>query len=317
MSQAQSPEPCSGRWSGLPPGARFRVAVLAFLSAGVGLLHSQTPAPDPKQRPNSPVLAQPVPRDPRLPTIWVAGDSTAAAGTGETQQGWAVPFADYFDPAKINVVNRARGGRSSRTFITEGLWDSLIAGVKPGDIVLIQFGHNDAGALNDEPPPPLRARGTLPGLGNETKEIDNVLTKKHEVVHTYGWYMSKMIAEAKAKGAMPIVLSLTVRDIWQDGRVERGSAGTASGPLNWQKRLRSLSSTSPTSWPASSKNGPGPGACLLSEGSHPFQCRRRGCPRGRGRVRAKGTTGEPRCSFSPGAPTAAAWTSQPAALKWV
>ncbi len=37
----------------------------------------------------------------------------------------------------------------------------------------------------------------LPGLGNETKEIDNVLTKKHEVVHTYGWYMSKMIAEAK------------------------------------------------------------------------------------------------------------------------
>lgn len=223
MSQAQSPEPCSGRWSGLPPGARFRVAVLAFLSAGVGLLHSQTPAPDPKQRPNSPVLAQPVPRDPRLPTIWVAGDSTAAAGTGETQQGWAVPFADYFDPAKINVVNRARGGRSSRTFITEGLWDSLIAGVKPGDIVLIQFGHNDAGALNDEPPPPLRARGTLPGLGNETKEIDNVLTKKHEVVHTYGWYMSKMIAEAKAKGAMPIVLSLTVRDIWQDGRVERGS----------------------------------------------------------------------------------------------
>ena len=221
-SQAQSPGPCSGRRSGLPPGAGFRVGVLAFLSAGAGLLYSQTPAPDLKQRPNSPVLAQRVPRDPRLPTIWVAGDSTAAVGTGETQQGWAVPFADYFDPAKINVVNRARGGRSSRTFITEGLWDNLIAGVKPGDIVLIQFGHNDAGALNDEPPPPLRARGTLPGLGSETKDIDNVLTKRHEVVHTYGWYMSRMIADAKAKGARPIVLSLTVRDIWQDGRVERG-----------------------------------------------------------------------------------------------
>jgi lysophospholipase L1-like esterase len=216
-SLAHSPE----RRLGLPPGAGLRVGVLAFLSAG-GFLHSQTPAPDLKQRPDSPVLAQPVPRDPRLPTIWVAGDSTAAVGTGDTQQGWAVPFADYFDPAEINVVNRARGGRSSRTFITEGLWDNLMAGVKSGDIVLIQFGHNDAGALNDEPPPPLRARGTIPGLGSETRDIDNVLTKKHEVVHTYGWYMSKMIAETKAKGAMPIVLSLTVRDIWQDGRVERG-----------------------------------------------------------------------------------------------
>jgi lysophospholipase L1-like esterase len=158
-----------------------------------------------------------------LPTIWVAGDSTAAVGAGEAQQGWAVPFADYFDPAKVNVVNRARSGRSSRTFMTEGLWDQLVTGVKPGDIVLIEFGHNDAGALNDEPPPPLRARGTIPGLGDETREIDNVLTKRHEVVHTYGWYMRRMIADAKAKGATVVILSLTVRDIWKDGHVERGS----------------------------------------------------------------------------------------------
>src|SRR6185436_8335583 len=56
--------------------------------------------------------------DPKLPTLFVAGDSTAARGTGEAQQGWAVPFANYFDAAKVNVANRARGGRSSRTFIT-------------------------------------------------------------------------------------------------------------------------------------------------------------------------------------------------------
>jgi lysophospholipase L1-like esterase len=153
----------------------------------------------------------------------VAGDSTAAVGAGDAQQGWAVPFANYFDATKVNVVNRARSGRSSRTFITEGLWDQLVSGVKPGDIVLIEFGHNDAGALNDEPPPPLRARGSIPGLGEETKEIDNVLTKRHEVVHTYGWYMRKMIADAKAKGATVVILSLTVRDIWKEGRVERGS----------------------------------------------------------------------------------------------
>ena len=55
-----------------------------------------------------------------LPTIFIAGDSTAARGAGDRQQGWGEPFAAYFDPTKINVVNLARGGRSSRTFITEG-----------------------------------------------------------------------------------------------------------------------------------------------------------------------------------------------------
>jgi lysophospholipase L1-like esterase len=166
------------------------------------------------------------PIDPKLPTVFVASDSTAAKNNGAPLQGWGVPFAEYFDPQKINVVNRARGGRSSRTFITEGLWDQLLADVRPGDFVLIQFGHNDAGAINTEPPgstSPLRARGSLPGLGAETQEIDNVLTKRHEVVHTFGWYIRKMIADVRVRGATPIVLSLTVRNIWKDGKVERGS----------------------------------------------------------------------------------------------
>ncbi len=178
---------------------------------------SPAPAPAPDLASNPPPAATTI--NPTLPSIFIAGDSTAARGTGASQQGWAVPFADYFDPTKVNIVNRARGGRSSRTFITEGLWDQLLANVKRGDIVLIQFGQNDAGAINDAS----RARGSLPGLGGETQEIDNLLTKKHEVVHTFGWYMRKMIADTKVKGATPIVLSLTVRNIWNDGRVERGS----------------------------------------------------------------------------------------------
>ena len=153
------------------------------------------------------------------PTIFIAGNSTAARGAGERQQGWGVPFADYFDSTKVNVVNRARGGRSSRTFVAEGLWERLIADVKPGDIVLIEFGHNDGGAINDT----LRARGSIPGLGGDSVVIDNLLTKKREVVHSFGWYVRKMIAETKAKGATPIVLSLTVRNRWQNGQVERGS----------------------------------------------------------------------------------------------
>ncbi len=195
----------------------------ALLSFGARAQSPTAPAPAPDLARNPPPVVTPL--NPSLPTIFVAGDSTAARGKGVTQQGWAVPFANYFDPAKINVANRARGGRSSRTFITEGSWDKLLTEAKAGDIILIQFGHNDGGTINEDvsvPPGARRARGSLPGLGDESREIDNIITKQHEVVHTFGWYMRKYIADAKAKGAQPIVISCTVRNIWKDGKIERG-----------------------------------------------------------------------------------------------
>jgi len=160
------------------------------------------------------------------PALFIAGDSTAAPSPKEGQQGWGTPFADYFDASRIDVINAARGGRSSRTFITEGHWERLVASIRPGDFVLIQFGHNDAGALNEEPPGstrPLRARGTIPGVGEETQEIDNVITGKHEVVHSFGWYLRKMIADTRERGATPVLLSLTLRNRWSDGRIECGT----------------------------------------------------------------------------------------------
>ena len=147
------------------------------------------------------------------PSIYVIGDSTA---NNANHRGWADPFADYFDPAKVQVFNRARAGRSSRTFFTEGLWERVRADLKPGDYVLIQFGHNDGG-----PPDRDRARGSLPGLGNEEKEF-TLPNGNRETVRTFGWYMRKYIADAKSAGALPIVLSPTVRNIWTDGKVERG-----------------------------------------------------------------------------------------------
>jgi lysophospholipase L1-like esterase len=163
-----------------------------------------------------------------LPSVFIAGDSTAQPGSGNAV-GWGKLLANFFDPSKANLVNAARGGRSSRTFITEGHWDRLLSDVKPGDYVLIQFGHNDGGPINDA----ARARGSLPGLGEETKEIDNLLTKQRETVHTYGWYMRKMIRDTKAKKATPILFSLTVRNIWTDGKVERGSGKFGA----WTKEL--------------------------------------------------------------------------------
>lgn len=156
------------------------------------------------------------------PTLYLVGDSTVKNGTGKGGGGlwgWGDLIHEQFDTSKITIVNEALGGRSSRTFQTQGLWDEVLKQLKPGDFVLIQFGHNDAGKINDNS----RARGTIRGVGNETKEIDNLLTGKHEIVHTFGWYMRKYIADTKAKGATPIVLSLVARNVWEDGKVARAS----------------------------------------------------------------------------------------------
>src|SRR5262245_12978614 len=107
----------------------------------------------------------------RKPTLFIVGDSTVKNGT-RGQQGWGDPIAKLFDRARINVENRAIGGRSSRTFQTEGRWDQILAAARPGDFVLVQMGHNDGGPLDDR----ARARGTLRGTGDETREIDNPIT---------------------------------------------------------------------------------------------------------------------------------------------
>jgi rhamnogalacturonan acetylesterase len=156
--------------------------------------------------------------NPSLPTLYLVGDSTMKVGT-PGQRGWGDELAPYFDLTKINVVNQAIGGRSSRTYQSEGRWASALAMVQKGDYVIIQFGHNDAGAINDN----FRARASIKGGGEETEEIDNILTHKHEVVHSFGWYMRKYASDVKAKGAVPIIFSLVPRNSWKDGKVARST----------------------------------------------------------------------------------------------
>ncbi|MEO8063774.1 MAG: rhamnogalacturonan acetylesterase [Pseudomonadota bacterium] len=157
------------------------------------------------------------------PTIFIASDSTAAKYTGPNpQQGWGEYLGEFFDAQKLRVVNAARGGRSSRTFVTEGHWDKMLAEVRAGDFVIIQFGHNDAGGINEEPAGstrPLRARGTIQGIADDSQEIDNVVTGKHEKVYTFGWYLRKMVADTREKGATPILLTLTATNNWKDGHI--------------------------------------------------------------------------------------------------
>jgi rhamnogalacturonan acetylesterase len=156
------------------------------------------------------------------PVFYIIGDSTVrnGDGSGKNQQwGWGSFIADHFDTTKIGIRNHAIGGRSSRTFITEGRWDKILTTLKKGDYVIMQFGHNDAGPLDDT----ARARGTIKGIGDESKEIYNPIAKKQEVVYTYGWYMRKYIRDAKAKGAIAIVCSPIPRNDWKEGKVMRSS----------------------------------------------------------------------------------------------
>jgi lysophospholipase L1-like esterase len=146
-----------------------------------------------------------------LPTLYIIGDSTVN-NSAKGQLGWGKPIEKLFDPAKVHVVNKARGGRSSRSYYAEGLWDQVAAELKPGDFVLMQFGHNDGGSPQNDP----KGRASLKGTGDETQEVTDAKTGKTERVHTYGWYLRKYCTDAKAKGATPIVCSPIPRNIWQD-----------------------------------------------------------------------------------------------------
>ncbi len=166
-------------------------------------------------------------KEERKPTFFIIGDSTVKNGKGDganNMWGWGDLVAPFFDTTKIKIENHAMGGTSSRTFLTKGLWDKVLNKIQKGDYVIIQFGHNDSSPLDDT----ARARGTIKGVGDSAKEIYNPITKQQEVVHTYGWYLSKFVNDAKAKGATAIICSPIPRNDWKDGKVIRYN-GTGYG----------------------------------------------------------------------------------------
>jgi rhamnogalacturonan acetylesterase len=147
------------------------VAAFMVMCAFVTMAAQQASAPG-AETPNAQVdpkadeqrLGLAGPANPKLPSLFLVGDSTVRNGHGTGSDGlwgWGAPIADLFDPAKINVVNRAIGGLSSHTYISAGHWDSTLEMVKPGDFVVIQFGHNDGG-LNLPGATPVPDQGLAP-----------------------------------------------------------------------------------------------------------------------------------------------------------
>lgn len=96
--------------------------------------------PDVKQGNQTMTTTDPQPR------LLIAGDSTVedfAMTAKDTHQGWGAAIGKHLAP-KTKVANLAYSGLSSKTFLAEGRWDKLLAQIRPGDFILVQFGHNDS-----------------------------------------------------------------------------------------------------------------------------------------------------------------------------
>lgn len=160
------------------------------------------------------------------PTLFVIGDSTVKNGRGDGsngQWGWGSFIAEYFDLSKINVKNHALGGTSTRTFYNNPkLWQAVLDSIRPGDYVIMQFGHNDASPIVDT----LRARGTIKGNTDEYQEVYNPLLKQKEVVYSYGFYLRRFVKNVQDKGGTAIICSPIPRNAWDAATVRRSSYAT-------------------------------------------------------------------------------------------
>src|SRR5258708_34347780 len=128
----------------------FRLSLTLFLIGLINVgLHAQAPA---KSLPMEGATTDPAahakiglkpPADPKLPTLFLVGDSTVRNGHADGaggQWGWGEPLVDLFDTSKINVDNRAIGGRSTRSYIMENQGAGTLAFAKPGAIIRCQRG---------------------------------------------------------------------------------------------------------------------------------------------------------------------------------
>lgn len=154
------------------------------------------------------------------PVLFLIGNSTMRTGTkgngSNGQWGWGYYMGDYFDADRITVENQALGGMSSRTFYNQ-LWSDILKGIRRGDWVIIELGHNDNGPYDSG-----RARASIPGIGKEQLDVVIKETGKKETVVTYGEYMRRFVRDVKSKGANPILFSLTPRNTWtDDGKIVR------------------------------------------------------------------------------------------------
>jgi lysophospholipase L1-like esterase len=128
---------------------------------------------------------------PKKTTVWMIGDSTMSIKEAKAypETGWGMPFVHFFD-STVHIENRAKNGRSTRTFISEGLWKQVEDGMKEGDYLFIQFGHND-----------------------ESKEK----TDRYASPEEYKGNLIRFINAAQSKKVQPILFTPVSRRKFKDG----------------------------------------------------------------------------------------------------
>ncbi|KFY12470.1 hypothetical protein V492_03875 [Pseudogymnoascus sp. VKM F-4246] len=144
--------------------------------------------------------------------LLICSDSTTANYASGALQGWGYYIGDYLS---ITVSNQAKNGRSTRSFINEGLWDTLLSDTAEGDYVVIEMGHNDDVDLSTD----TADRGTLPGTGEDTTTV-TTSTGESEIVHTFGWYLRKMIEDVQAVGGIPLLSGMVNRNYWDGSTLQ-------------------------------------------------------------------------------------------------
>lgn len=162
-------------------------------------------------------------KDNTNPRLFVIGDSTVKNGRGDGsngQWGWGSFIANYFDENKIEIRNKALGGTSTRTYYNNPkLWQEVLDNIRPGDYVIMQFGHNDSSPVVDT----LRARGTLKGNSDDYEEVINPLLKQTEMVYSYGFYLRRFVKNVQDKGATAIICSPIPRNSWDNNKVRKSN----------------------------------------------------------------------------------------------
>ena len=215
-------------------------AMMNARSAAEGIMASHNPALNPLKAMmrNVQLPVYDLTRTDGKPVVFITGDSTVKNADKDENGmwGWGAVANTVFDETKIAIVNAAMAGRSCRSYLNEGRWEKVYNSLQPGDFVLIQFGHNDIGAI-DKP----KYRAAI-ASANDTCHVyrmqaakedlakQNVIDQKlksnaqvgsYEVVYSFGWYLKKFIQDVREKGATPILVSLTPRNEWTDGKIER------------------------------------------------------------------------------------------------
>ena len=159
-----------------------------------------------------------VTREKGKPVVFITGDSTVKNKDSDKDGmwGWGSQAYTVFDQNKVTCVNVAKAGRSTRSYVREGRWEQVYNTLQPGDFVLLQFGHNDICPIADA-----KERGVIPGTADTCHVYKMEKDGRYEVVYSFGWYLRKMIDDCREKGATPILVSLTPRNEWPHGKVER------------------------------------------------------------------------------------------------